>query len=367
VLVLSALHATAQDAASPAATLRIEERLRALQIEADRLAGSARTLLGELRTLEIARELRGAEAARADADLQNATQALAATTDRLDTLERQRAEQEPALKAQLVDLYKRGDLRYTALLFRAGSLREFSRTSRALAAAGERNHRRVEAHRQTMAALGLERVALEKETTMLNQRRDAALQARLDAERAVKAHTSRLADIDSRRDLTAQYVGELQVARERLFQQLADREHDRTPAAVGIPLTPFRGALAWPVNGTLAGRFGQASNRLGGSAVRNGVEISAPIGSRVQAVHGGTVAHADPFTGFGTLVILDHGANQYTLYGYLGATAVVAGQAIEPGTELGQVGASPAGPPALYFEIRIDGRSVDPVQWLQLR
>jgi len=87
----------------------------------------------------------------------------------------------------------------------------------------------------------------------------------------------------------------------------------------------------------------------------------------VQAVHSGTVSYADAFTGFGNLVILDHGSNNYSLYGYLGAVGVQTGATVETGAEIGRVGASPAGPPALYFEIRIDGRSVDPLQWLKTR
>jgi septal ring factor EnvC (AmiA/AmiB activator) len=77
------------------------------------------------------------------------------------------------------------------------------------------------------------------------------------------------------------------------------------------------------------------------------------------------VGFADAFTGFGTLVILDHGANHFSLYGFLGSTAVAEGQPVQEGDELGRVGLSPAGLPELYFEMRIDGRSVDPVQWLR--
>jgi septal ring factor EnvC (AmiA/AmiB activator) len=87
----------------------------------------------------------------------------------------------------------------------------------------------------------------------------------------------------------------------------------------------------------------------------------------VLAVHGGTVAYAEPFTGFGNLVILDHGGNHYSLYGYLASIGVSRDQRIEAGAELGRVGTAPAGPPALYFEIRVDGRSVDPVEWLEDR
>ncbi len=181
-----------------------------------------------------------------------------------------------------------------------------------------------------------------------------------------RVHTARIVEIDSRRDLTAQYVGELQVARDSLLARLASPAAER-PGPPLVPLAPFRGALEWPIQGRLAGQFGQAANRLGGSAVRNGIEISAPAGVPVHAVHGGTVIHADAFAGFGTLVIIDHGSNHYTLYGYLGAASVAVGQAVETGAALGQVGAAPAGPTALYFEMRIDGRAVDPVQWLKPR
>jgi septal ring factor EnvC (AmiA/AmiB activator) len=158
-------------------------------------------------------------------------------------------------------------------------------------------------------------------------------------------------------------VGELQAAREALLRQLAPAE----PRGSAVPLAPFRGALEWPVPGRLAGQFGQSLNRLGGSAVRNGIEIVAADGAAVHAVHGGTVAHADTFAGFGNLVILDHGSNHYSLYGYLGQVQVRLGQGVPAGATIGEVGPSPAGPPALYFELRVDGRSVDPVQWLKPR
>ena len=278
----------------------------------------------------------------------------------------QRVAQLPGLKAQLVGLYKRGSAGYLPLLLGAGNLREFGRASRALAAMGERQRRRLEAHRQTLEAVRTERAELEARATTVRERQAAAQRSRASAEHAVAARAARIAEVDARRDLAAQYVGELQVARDGLLQALATRDND-PPLRSAFRFAPFRGALDWPVAGRLTARFAQPANRLGGSAVRNGIEIAASVGAPVRAVHGGTVAHADPFTGFGNLVILDHGGNHYSLYGYLGAIVVAAGQTVESGTELGQVGPSPAGPPALYFEMRIDGRSVDPVQWLQPR
>ena len=173
--------------------------------------------------------------------------------------------------------------------------------------------------------------------------------------------------IDQRRDLNAQLAGELQVAYQRLQQQVANLTAGRAAESVDVPVGAFRGALEWPTAGRVTGRFGEGSTRVGGSSVRNGIDIAATDGGPVTAVHGGTVAYADAFSGFGNLVIVDHGRETYSLYGYLASMAVERGQMVEAGTELGRVGSAPAGPPALYFEIRVDGRSVDPVQWLKPR
>lgn len=95
--------------------------------------------------------------------------------------------------------------------------------------------------------------------------------------------------------------------------------------------------------------------------------MAAQEGAVASAVHEGTVAYAAPFTGFGTLVIVDHGGSAFTLYGHLLEALVSAGTNVSRGTPLGRVGLAPTGEAGLYFELRIDGRPVDPVQWLSRR
>jgi septal ring factor EnvC (AmiA/AmiB activator) len=346
---------------------RVDERLRALQRESDQLATQAETLLGELRKLEIERDLRVHEAQQAEAAAMQAQQSLARATERLGELERERTAQLPDLQEQLVDIYKRGRGGYARMIFGARGLRDLARATRAVAALAAINERRVAEHQRTLEALAAERVTLERSAAELQTRQRAAQAARAAAERAVGARTALIAQIDSRRDLMAQYVGELQLAHERLQQQVAAAAGGRTAEAVTVPVAPFRGALEWPVDGRVIGRFGQNGTRLGGAAMRNGVEIAAPENTPVRAIHGGRVGYAEPFAGFGNLVIVDHGANNFTLYGYLAVIGVNRDDQVGAGSELGRVGPGPSGPPALYFEIRIDGRSVDPLQWLKAR
>lgn len=346
---------------------RVNERIRVLQQEADRLATQARTLLGDLRRLEIERDLQTERFKEAEMAVVEAQAALARITSRLEQLEQQRIAQLPDLKAQLVDLYKRGRGGYASLLLSARDIRDFGRTTRAVAALVRIDEQRIADHRRTLDALRDERIALEQKARDLQARQAEAQQARAAAERAVAARTTLIARIDARRDLNAQLAGELQLASEELRGQIANLVSGQPAEAVSVPLAPFRGGLDWPVVGPVTGRFGEPSPRLGGSTGRNGIEIGAPEGTPVRAVHGGTVGYADAFTGFGRLVILDHGSDQFSLYGYLSSTNVARGDRIDHGAELGRVGSAPAGPPALYFEIRIDGRSVDPVQWLRPR
>jgi septal ring factor EnvC (AmiA/AmiB activator) len=368
-LLTAALTVTLTIAQSPPAPntqgQRISDRIRALQREADRLAGEARTLVGDLRKLEIVRDLKAEQAKQATAQTAEAEAELRQTTDRLSSLELQKLAQLPDMKQQLVDVYKRGQSGYARLLFGARDIREFARAARAIASLATINQQRAEEHRKTLDALRGERAQFAKRAKEVQGREAAARQARAEAERAVAARAARMSEIDSRRDLTAQYVGELQVAYDKIQQQLNASEG--RGEAVAVPLLPFRGALDWPTTGRISSRFGQAEGRLGGSAVKNGIEIASTEDLPVRAVHSGTVAFADAFTGLGTLVIVDHGGNNYSLYGYLGSAGVQAGSTVETGAEIGRVGASPAGPPALYFELRIDGKPTDPVQWLKPR
>ena len=364
--LLGAALPVAQQAATDAARAkaRVDERLKVLHQEADRLASQSKTLLGDVRKLEVQRDIRVTEAQEAERTLAAAREDLDNTTRRLEALEEERQRGLPDLKRQLVETYKRGRAGYLRLLLSAGDLRGFARATRAMTALTFRQERVLSDYHQTVDALRAERTVLQTKTAELKARDADAKRARGLAEKAVAERAALIEQIDSRRDLAAQYVGELQVARERLDQQITGLASEQR-GPVAVPLTPFRGALDWPVTGDVASRFGQPTGRQGGPLVRSGMEISAPEGAIVHAIHGGTVGYAEGYTGLGTLVILDHGGNNYSLYGYLLSLSVQRGEMVEAGAELGRVGPSPAGPPQLYLELRIDGRSVDPLQWLK--
>jgi septal ring factor EnvC (AmiA/AmiB activator) len=64
-------------------------------------------------------------------------------------------------------------------------------------------------------------------------------------------------------------------------------------------------------------------------------------------------------------VIIDHGSQTFSLYGHLLEMTVAQGGRVDAGQEIGSVGPTTTGEPGLYFELRVEGRPVDPLQWLR--
>ncbi len=366
IVTVAGLLAASTGLSSQDAQRRASERLRALQAEAEQLLAAEKTLLVELRRLEVEHDIRREEQRDAEAGLAAATAELASITTHLTALERAQATQVPGLAARLREVYKLGNGGYLRLLLSVDDVRDMGRAYRTVAALASLDRQRVRAHQTTMASLRTARADLET-----RQRGAAALQASarasaLGAARAVAARAALVARIDAQRDLNAQLAGELDAARARLAATVSSLSPGAAPA---LPFRPFRGALDWPVPGVVATRFGlDRSSRYGTTIARNGIEIGAQAGTAVVAVHEGTIAYAAPFTGFGPLVIVDHGARSYTLYGYLASLDVTKGARVDKGARLGAVGLAPGtGRPALYFEVRVDGKPSDPLQWLRPR
>jgi septal ring factor EnvC (AmiA/AmiB activator) len=353
---------TPERARTEALAKRAGERLVALQREADRLASEEASLLNGLRKLEVDRQIRAEELKRADGDVAAIKADIDGATRQMQTLEAAAAAERPELNARLVEMYKMGRARYARVLLSAGDLRKLGQASRTVAAMARLDRERIEQHQRTLEALKATRATLDVRQRDAVKARAAAERAQVAAARAAQAQNDRIRDIDRRRDLNAQLAGELQSAQQRLQLALRDAHG---PADAALPLKPFRGDLDWPAAGSLRSRFGPAA--AAGGPTSNGVEIATADGAPVVAVHDGVVAFAGSFTGFGNLVILDHGAQAFSLYGDLLSIPVAKGARIDRGQPIGAAGPLPSGGTGVYFELRIDGRPVDPLQWLKKR
>ncbi|WP_425510191.1 murein hydrolase activator EnvC family protein [Xanthomonas indica] len=146
----------------------------------------------------------------------------------------------------------------------------------------------------------------------------------------------------------------------------AGRGGGKVPPKVVASAPPLKvGGLGWPLSGDLIARYG---GRLPDGRTSSGVLIAAPAGSTVTAVADGTVVFSDWMTGYGMILIVDHGNGYMSLYAHNDTLLRDAGAKVKRGDAVAKVGNSGGqGRPALYFELRRNGQPVDPSSWLQRR
>jgi murein DD-endopeptidase MepM/ murein hydrolase activator NlpD len=122
----------------------------------------------------------------------------------------------------------------------------------------------------------------------------------------------------------------------------------------------------WPVEGRLMSPFGGRTDPFSGEgAIHTGVDLEAAMGTSVHSAADGIVVRADWESGYGRLIIIDHGNGVQTYYGHLSTFGVVPGQEVRRGDVIARSGASGrVTSPHLHYEVRMGGTPVNPYPYM---
>ena len=132
------------------------------------------------------------------------------------------------------------------------------------------------------------------------------------------------------------------------------------PRAAAPAASPF--AWRWPVDGTLL------SGYVAGDVTRQGIDIGNSEGTPVRAAADGVVVYSGSgLVGYGELVIVKHDDNWLSAYGHNRARKVNEGQVVKAGQQIAEMGHTGAPRDMLHFEIRYNGKPVDPQAYLPKR
>ncbi len=129
----------------------------------------------------------------------------------------------------------------------------------------------------------------------------------------------------------------------------------------------LKGRLSTPIRGQIISGFGRQKHpQFNSYTFNNGISISAPAGTDVHAIYDGRVVFAEYFKGYGNLVIIDHGGGYFSLYAHNSRILKKVGTNVAKNDILASVGdVDSANGPMLYFEIRYQGKPVDPSPWVR--
>ncbi len=133
--------------------------------------------------------------------------------------------------------------------------------------------------------------------------------------------------------------------------------------STGMSFAKHKGTLIWPVKGRVVSKFGRS--RTGSKLKWRGVLIETNAGAEVKAVANGRVVFSDWLTGYGFVLIIEHGRGYMSLYGHNQQLLKSVGDKIHKNERIALAGNSGrSGNPALYFEIRHKGKPVNPTKWI---
>jgi septal ring factor EnvC (AmiA/AmiB activator) len=199
---------------------------------------------------------------------------------------------------------------------------------------------------------------------LLNQQNPAQVSA---LQQARSQRMQVLASISAQTQTRAQRLSRLrrqQSDLESLLTQLRRATASLPPEDLGhSPFARLRGRLPRPVAGSIIEGYGQV--RAGGLKWQGelfATERDAPV----RAVSAGRVVYADWLAGLGLLIIIDHGGGYMSLYGHNARLYESVGQRVAAGQTIAQAGDSGGSArPELYFEIRKEGKPLDPRPWLR--
>ena len=139
-----------------------------------------------------------------------------------------------------------------------------------------------------------------------------------------------------------------------------------TIALIGLPQqasTPLPTSFVYPVMAPrLSSNFGwrvHPIRRFGHN--HSGIDLAAPIGSPIRAVSAGTVVFADPYAGYGNLVVIQHNDQITSHYGHCHELTVRTGQRVRAGEIIAYVGNTGRSTgPHLHLEVRRNGEPLNP-------
>lgn len=144
----------------------------------------------------------------------------------------------------------------------------------------------------------------------------------------------------------------------------ASQDAGATASAVAAPeIDIIRGDWRWPHSGTIIARFGE-DNGTGGK----GIDIEGIVGDPILATGRGKVVYAGSgLIGYGKIIIVKHSEKYLSAYAHNSELYVREGEQVEQGERIAAMGRGPGYKPLLHFEIRLNGKAVDPLEYLPRR
>jgi murein hydrolase activator len=347
---------------------KVHQDIEDLQRRLDQNETTAGSVLDAIEELDLRMALLRRESESLRDEVRTSTERERAARRAAETDAERLLETEASLRSYLRETYKIGPARYLRVVSAASSPPQVAAGYRAIEAMSLGEADRVVRYRADRERLDAALADLKTQGDRLR-----GLQATLEGK------TRELRDVRGRKGEVLTGLHREQASQKALLLELVQVESEvralldrleRPGPADPVPSLGFarqRGQLQWPAKGRLAVPYGNVRHpRFSTEVPHPGIDIAATPGQAVRAVFEGRVVFSDWFKGYGQMVVIDHGDSFLSIYGHVDERLVSTGENVLTGDLIARSGQSGSfEEPALYFEIRHDGKPEDPARWLR--
>jgi len=338
---------------------------------------------------EINRNLAQKESdlSRLDRDLKGVESSLERTGREIVRVTDEANRKKQEIEHRLASLYKAGELGALRMFFSAESFPQMAENIRYMRSILDNDKRIFAEYDQKIVELRKLKVDLERDAAKKSRIKDGIAVKKLEIEQEkgkkaaylVKIRQDRSSYEKSLKELQAN-AARLQTMMERLEalsrRKLSSRHEKRggslKPLAE-LPPVPDRGfatqkgRMSLPVRGEIVESYGKHKHPdFNSYTFSKGLSISAGAGSDIRAIYDGSVIFSDYFKGYGNMIIIDHGGGYFSLYAHAARILKKVGADVARNETVATVGDTDSSRgPMLYFEIRHQGKPVDPAGWVR--
>lgn len=352
----------------------LDKKIKEEQAEIKKAEKEESKTLQQLNDIDIKLSKNQNELKQLSGRLKNLKKEAVSLDEQINQVNQKIAEQKKLFNQRLISLYRyqrSGGMLRT--IFSSGSYLDLSRRTKFIVMILNQDRQTIHHFLEQISLTEEKKIALQKNRTSLEKTKTTINDTKSQIADQKKKKSAVLAKIKDEKAQHITTVKELEKASRKLQSLIDGLEKQRTkkkatsPPVKSTGFAKLKGKLPFPVQGKIISRYGnKVDKKLNTTFFQKGIEIATAEGNEIRAIYEGKILYAEWFKGYGNIIIVDHGDSYYSLSGYLSKILKRAGERVETGEVIafsGETGSLKG--PCLYFELRHQGKTVNPLPWLR--